>query len=229
MQGSPTPISTNILSPVEKILASAVQSRWFSISLGALAVAFIATLAAATLLANSALSPDTVSLLRTTLGAAILVTLAFYLIGSRIRIGQMQARAHAWERSLESMNVGIALYDREDRLLNCNAAFRALYPEVAHLLVPGARFYDVATEYYKLAPADVIDGQSLEQYLAEVGRRRSGSEVTEVDPPSSRSLAVDDRLPHGRRRDHQLPARGDRAKADRARVVQAPEVDRRSG
>ena len=180
MQGSPTPISTNILSHVGKILASAVQSRWFSISLGALAVAFIATLAAATLLANSALSPDTVSLLRTTLGAAILITLTFYLIGSRIRIGQMQARAHAWERSLESMNVGIALYDREDRLLNCNAAFRALYPEVAHLLVPGARLYDVATEYYKLAPADVIDGQSLEHYLAEVGRRRSGSEVTEV-------------------------------------------------
>ena len=92
----------------------------------------------------------------------------------------MQARAHAWERSLESMNVGIALYDREDRLLNCNAAFHALYPEVAHLLVPGARFYDVATEYYKLAPADVINCQSLEQYLAEVGRRRSASEVTEV-------------------------------------------------
>jgi PAS domain S-box-containing protein len=180
MQGSPTPISTKILSPVGKILASAVQSRWFSISLGALAVAFITTLAAATLLANSALSLDTVSLLRTALGAALLVALAFCLIGSRIRIGQMQARAQAWERSLESMNVGIALYDREDRLLNCNAAFRAMYPEVAHLLVPGARLYDVATEYYKLAPADVIDGQSLEQYLAEVGRRRSGSEVTEV-------------------------------------------------
>ena len=179
MQESPTPISTN-LSPVEKILASAVQSRWFSMSLGALAVAFITTLAAATLLANAALSPVTVSILLTTLGAAIIVALAFWLIGSRIRIGQMQARAHAWERSLESMNVGIALYDREDRLLNCNAAFRALYPEVAHLLVPGARFYDVATEYYKLAPADVINGQSLEQYLAEVGRRRSGSEVTEV-------------------------------------------------
>jgi diguanylate cyclase (GGDEF)-like protein/PAS domain S-box-containing protein len=180
MQGSPTPISTNILSRVGRILARAAQSRWGFVLLGALAVAFITTLAAAMLLANSALSPDTVSLFRTTLGAALLVTLVFCLIGSRIRIGEMQARAHAWERSLESMGVGIALYDREDRLLNCNAALRALYPEVAHLLVSGARLYDVATEYYKLAPADVIDGRSLEQYLDEVERRRSGSEVTEV-------------------------------------------------
>ncbi len=51
----------------------------------------------------------------------------------------MQARALAWERSLESMNVGIALYDRDDRLVNCNGAFRALYSEIAHLFVPGAR------------------------------------------------------------------------------------------
>ena len=77
MQGSPTPISTNILSPVAKTLASAVQSRWFSVLIGALAVAFIATLIAATLVANSALTPVTVSILRTTLGAALLVALAF--------------------------------------------------------------------------------------------------------------------------------------------------------
>jgi len=109
MQESPTPISTNILSPVGKILASAVQSRWFFVLLAALAVAFITTLAAATLLVDSTLAPGAVSLLRTTLGAALLVTLAFCLVGSRIRIGETQARAHAWERSLESMNVGIAL------------------------------------------------------------------------------------------------------------------------
>jgi PAS domain S-box-containing protein len=102
MQESPTPVSTNILSPVERILASAVQSRWFSISLGALAVAFITTLAAGTFLANSALSPDTVSLLRTTLGAALLVALALGLIGGRIRSGETQAHAHAWEHELST-------------------------------------------------------------------------------------------------------------------------------
>ena len=78
------------------------------------------------------------------------------------------------------MNVGIALYDREDRLVNCNNAFRALYSEAAHLLVPGANMYDIATGYYKVAPAEVIDGRSLEQYLSDIRRRRSGGEVTEV-------------------------------------------------
>ena len=118
--------------------------------------------------------------LRTVAGAALLIALAFWLIGSRFAIDDMQARARAWERSIESMNVGIALYDNQDRLLNCNAAFRALYPEVAHMLVPGAQFYDVVTEYYKVAPAEVIDGRSLEEFLAEARRRRSGSEVTEI-------------------------------------------------
>ncbi len=48
------------------------------------------------------------------------------------------------------------------------------------MLVPGAQFYDVVTEYYKVAPAEVIDGRSLEEFLAEARRRRSGSEVTEI-------------------------------------------------
>ncbi|HYM46933.1 MAG TPA: PAS domain S-box protein, partial [Burkholderiaceae bacterium] len=157
-----------------------MQSHWFSVLVGALAVAFITTLAAATLLANSASPAGFVSLARTTLGAALLIALAFCLIGSRVGIGQRQARALAWERSIESMNVGIALYDREDRLLNCNAVFRALYPEIAHLLVPGARFYDVVTAYYKVAPAEVVDGRSLDEFLEEARRRRGGSEVTEI-------------------------------------------------
>lgn len=180
MLGPSVPISTNIFSPVGKTLALAVQSRWFSVLIGALAVAFIATLTATALLANSALPPSVVSLARTTLGAALFIALAFYFIGSRFRIGQMQARALSWERSLESMNVGIALYDREDRLLNCNASFRALYPEIAHLLVPGAQLYEIVAEYYKVAPPEVIDGRTLEQFMEEARRRRGGSEVTEV-------------------------------------------------
>ena len=136
MQGPSATISTNIVSPVAKTIAAAVQSRWFSVLIGALAVAFIATLIAATLVANSTLTPSIATQLRTGLGAALLIALTFYLIGSRIRIGEMQARALAWERSLESMQVGIALYDRDDRLINCNRAFRELYSEIAHLFVP---------------------------------------------------------------------------------------------
>ncbi|HWL73925.1 MAG TPA: PAS domain-containing protein, partial [Burkholderiaceae bacterium] len=108
-----------------------MQSRWFLIFIGALAVAFIATLIAATLVASSTLTASTATQLRTALGAALLIALTFYLIGSRIKIGEMQSRAIAWQRSLESMKVGIALYDRDDRLINCNRAFRELYSEIA--------------------------------------------------------------------------------------------------
>ena len=178
--GPSTTISTDSLSPVAKAFSAAVQSRWFLLLVGALAVAFIATLIAATLVASSTLTPSTATQLRTALGAALLIALTFYLIGSRIKIGEMQERAIAWERSLESMNVGIALYDRDDRLINCNRAFRELYSEIAHLFVPGARLDDLVTAYYKVAPPEVIDGRTLMEFLEEAHRRRGGSEVTEV-------------------------------------------------
>ncbi len=180
MQGPPELPPELASSSVRKTIATAVQSRWFSVMIIALAVAFITALATARLPSNTALAPDNVLVLLAALGTALLIALVFYWIGSRIKISQMQARALAWQRSLESMDVGIALYDREDRLVNCNGAFRALYTEVAHLLVPGAGLYDIATEYYRVAPAEVVDGRSLEQYLNHIRRRRSGSEVTEV-------------------------------------------------
>jgi len=176
---SPLP-SKNASSSIRKTIATAVQSRWFFAMVVVLVVTFITALAVATLPSNTALAPYTVSFLLAALGTVLFIALALNWIGSRIKISEMQARALAWERSLESMNVGIALYDREDRLVNCNGAFRALYADAAHLLVPGAGLYDIATEYYKVAPAEVIDGRSLEQYLSDIRRRRSGSEVTEV-------------------------------------------------
>ncbi len=180
MQGPPALPSTNASSSFRKSIATAVESRWFYVLIAALAVAVIAALAATTLPSNNALAPGTVWVVLATLGTALFLALGFSWIGSRIKISEMHARALAWQRSLESMNVGIALYDRDDRLVNCNEAFRALYTEAAHLLVPGAGLYDIATEYYKVAPAEAIDGRSLEQYLNDIRRRRSGSEVTEV-------------------------------------------------
>src|SRR5688572_16593827 len=120
MDGPSATISTKLFSPQARTLAAAVQSRWFLILIGALAVAFIATLVAATWVSSSTLTPSVATQLRTVFGAALLIALTFYLIGSRIRVGEIQSHALAWERSLESMEVGIALYDRDDRLINCN-------------------------------------------------------------------------------------------------------------
>ena len=59
-------------------------------------------------------------------------------------------------------------------------AFRELYSEIAPLLVPGARLDDLVTAYYNVAPAEVIDGRTLGEFLDDAHRRRSGSEVTEI-------------------------------------------------
>ena len=48
-------------------------------------------------------------------------------------------------------------------------------------------------------------------------------------PAHRRPLAADDRLPHGRGRNHQFPPRRDRAEADRARTVESSPADGRPG
>ena len=77
MDGPSATISTKLFSPQARTLAAAVQSRWFLILIGALAVAFIATLVAATLVSSSTLTPRVATQLRTAFGAALLVAGVF--------------------------------------------------------------------------------------------------------------------------------------------------------
>ena len=75
----------------------------------------------------------------------------------------MQSRALAWERSLESMQVGIALYDRDDRLINCNASVsRTCIRRLRTCSCQERELDDLVTAYYKVAPAEVIDGRTLD-------------------------------------------------------------------
>ncbi|MGH6610834.1 MAG: PAS domain S-box protein, partial [Burkholderiaceae bacterium] len=168
------PPSTTVVSRIARYCAGAAHSIPLRVLIATLAGAFVVSLIAVIP------PPFSASQIHTLIGLALIVALSLWLMASRLALENMQTHARAWERSIESMNVGIALYDAEDRLLNCNAAFKANYPEIAHLLVPGAKYYDIVTEYHKLAPAEVIDGRSLEEFLEEARKRRSGSEVTEI-------------------------------------------------
>jgi diguanylate cyclase (GGDEF)-like protein/PAS domain S-box-containing protein len=108
-------------------------------------------------------------------GAAALVLLvgagSWLLYGGRDR-AEVIERASAIEGAIESMTAGLAIYDGKNRLVACNDAFRRLYPEVVHLLVPGAMREDLLRAYYPHAPATLIEGRSLEQYLGAALRRR---------------------------------------------------------
>jgi signal transduction histidine kinase len=59
----------------------------------------------------------------------------------------LEARAGTAEarllQAVENVPAGIVLYDAEDRLVLCNDNYRRMRPEIADLVVPGARFEDI--------------------------------------------------------------------------------------
>lgn len=54
----------------------------------------------------------------------------------------IQARTRL-DAALDILPDALVLFDRQDRMVLCNARFRALYPQTAHLMVPGAYFEDI--------------------------------------------------------------------------------------
>ena len=103
---------------------------------------------------------------------ALLVGVALWLFHSRPGTAEVIERASAIEGAIDSMSAGLAIYDRDDRLVECNEAYRRLYPEVRHLLQPGVTHEEVLRAYYPSAPATLVEGRSLEQYIGERLRRR---------------------------------------------------------
>jgi diguanylate cyclase (GGDEF)-like protein/PAS domain S-box-containing protein len=81
-------------------------------------------------------------------------------------------RASAIEGAIASMSAGLAVYDRDDRLVACNEAYRRLYPQVAHLLEPGTPHEDLLRAYYEHASPALTEGRSLDQYIDERLRRQ---------------------------------------------------------
>nr|MCU0951236.1 PAS-domain containing protein [Burkholderiaceae bacterium] len=93
-------------------------------------------------------------------------------------------RAHEAARNLdatfENLNLGVAIYDRDDRLIRCNRTFRSYFPEVADRMQPGVHYDELMRAYYPLAPAEVVDGRSLDEFIATAKARRHGQRASEV-------------------------------------------------
>lgn len=102
----------------------------------------------------------------------LLVGIASWLLHSGPESTEALQRASAIEGAIESMSAGLAIYDRDDRLVECNEAYRRLYPEVGHLLQPGVSHEELLRAYYPSAPATLVEGRPLEQYIGERLRRR---------------------------------------------------------
>jgi diguanylate cyclase (GGDEF)-like protein/PAS domain S-box-containing protein len=107
---------------------------------------------------------------------AILAAAASWLWQGGLRRVDDLARASAVEGAIESMSAGLAVYGADDRLIACNPSYRRLYPEVAHLLVPGAAHEQLLRAYYPVAVPALSESRTLEQYIGERLRRRQPDE-----------------------------------------------------
>lgn len=112
--------------------------------------------------------------------ALLFVGLVIWLATALTALKRTRSHTERVDEALSSMSIGLAVWDNEDRLVDCNEAFRAIYPEIREHLVPGVHYGRLLEIYYPLAPAEVIDGRSLEQFVADAMRRRRGGRVTEL-------------------------------------------------
>jgi diguanylate cyclase (GGDEF)-like protein/PAS domain S-box-containing protein len=113
---------------------------------------------------------------------ATLALLAVGLLAWLVNVAaaaRMRRNAERVDEALSSMHIGLAVWDNEDRLVECNEAFRAIYPEIREHLTPGVQYRRLLEIYYPLAPAEVTGGRSLEQFVADAMRRR-GARATEL-------------------------------------------------
>ena len=172
-------------STVDIVLATP-RPAWLRWCVGALAATLLASLLASWLTPAEAQrsSPMMMQVLAWThrIVAVILAILLFaWIVAVRGEQRRARERGRLWEESIESMNVGVALWDAGDVLIGTNAAYRALYSEIAAYLVPGRSYRELMTAYYDVAPAEVVDGRSLADFITDgEKRRRAGSEVSEV-------------------------------------------------
>jgi diguanylate cyclase (GGDEF)-like protein/PAS domain S-box-containing protein len=125
--------------------------------------------------------------------AALVAVLLRGLTAARREARNAAVRGARLQEGIESLSVGIAVWDAHDRLIACNEAFRALYPEIREHIVPGATYVDLSRRYYEHAPADAIAGRSLDEFLADGQRRRRGGQPDVVRPQGGRWLLMTDR------------------------------------
>ena len=147
-----SPFTTGLTSlyPVAILGALWTKERWVVFALG-----IVGTLA---VLKTSPLETQRI------VGTLIAIWLTAFIF--LLRNKEMNDGQNALLRStLECLPAGLVVYDKEDRMVLCNAANKALYPAVANLMVLGVTFEDMVR-----ATADrdlYVAGETVEEYIQE--------------------------------------------------------------
>lgn len=131
-------------------------------------------------------------------GGLLFVAVLIWLLATRLALVQSQQQAQGWKLAIDTLATGVAVFDADDRLVSCNEAYRALFPEVAPMLVRGVAYADIAAEYFALAPAEMRRGRSVEQCLKlDLDSRRRAETIDVVQLRGRWILATDCRTAAG--------------------------------
>jgi PAS domain-containing protein len=100
--------------------------------------------------------------------------------------------------ALQGMESGLAIYDQDDRLIECNQRFKDLYPTIAHVLVPGSTVEQGLRALFH-SGVEISDQPVDEQawMTASLARWRQSDTVTERRVGPRLIRAVNTRTPEG--------------------------------
>ncbi|QEE36317.1 hypothetical protein FTO60_11710 [Octadecabacter sp. SW4] len=73
---------------------------------------------------------------------ATLTTVIVFVVVGVLRARESKAKTQLWE-AIEAINDGFVLFDKDDRLVLCNARYRELYSASAPVIQQGAKFRDI--------------------------------------------------------------------------------------
>lgn len=100
--------------------------------------------------------------------------------------------------AIDAMQDAFCLYDYDDRLVLCNEKYREYYPKSADLLIPGAKFSDIAREEARRGEFVEAVGRVEEWVSERMALRRKDSNVFEHKLASGRWIRVAEaRTPDG--------------------------------
>ncbi len=95
-----------------------------------------------------------------------------------------------FETALHTIPDAFVLYDSDDRLALFNPQYKALYPELSDMIVPGARRADIVQRALTLGLYATFDGAPKRTVQAILARHRQPSHESEVELTDGRILRI---------------------------------------
>jgi PAS domain S-box-containing protein len=111
---------------------------------------------------------------------------------------ESQRSAELLRAAIDTIDEAFVLYDPDDRLVLCNDRYREIYPRMAHLMVPGARFEDIVRYGAEIGEYAQAAGR-VDDWMAErMAAHRSGNSVLVQKLDTGRTLRIVERkMPDG--------------------------------